>query len=350
MAGAQPVLEQQWRRFVVTVLCGVLGLTLGYVTLAVLLDPYETGRVTLMSRGAVRPQGPRTAIALRGRDPAYDGALIGNSHLQLIEPASLSRLTGMPFVQLSVPATGPSEQFAALHWFLRHHPKPGAIVLSADAFWCGDDPAFPSEHAFPYWLIGDWTAYLSGLLRFTAAQETVNRIGWLFDRRRKAAAADGWWNYEPDYLALGFGRDRRFAAKLDMPVGSEPEPHRNGPFPIETRLVAALAEVPPTTPVVLLFPPVYAAAEPPVGSPRARAETACRAAIRAGLSRHPLSEVVDWRDGRPQSRDPGAFFDQSHYRLPVAQAIGGEIANAIIRLRSRDAEPGPRPWQPRRTP
>lgn len=350
MVGRQPVPDQRWRGFAATILSGIVALLLGYLALAVLVDPYETGRVTLISRGAVRPQGPRTAIALRGRDTAYEAALIGNSHLQLIEPATMSRLTGVPFVQLSVPATGPSEQFAVLHWFLRHHPKPGAIVLSADAFWCVDDPAFTSEHPFPYWLIGDWASYLRGLLRFTAAQETVNRIGWLLDPKRKAAAADGWWNYEADYLALGYGRDTRLAAKLDVPAGPEPEAHHAGPFPIESRLVTALAEIPTTTPVVLLFPPVYAAAEPPAGSPRARAEAACRAAIRAGLAHHPLSAVVDWRDGRPQSRDPGDFFDQSHYRLPVAQAIGGEIANAIIRLRSRDADTGAQPWQPRRTP
>lgn len=350
MAGRHSVPDRAWREFAAAIVCGVVALAVGYLALAVLVDPYETGRVTLLSRGAVRPQGPRTAVALRGRDEAYRGALIGNSHLQLIEPATLSRLTGIPFVQLSVPATGPAEQFAVLRWFLRHHPKPEAIVLAADAFWCADDPAFPSEHPFPYWLVGDWTSYLRGLFRLTAAQETVNRIGWLFSRKHQSAAADGWWDYEPDYLALGYGRDSKIRERLKIPAGAEPEIHRAGPFPIEARLGAALAEVPPATPVVLLFPPVYAAAEPPAGSPRAKAEASCRGAIRAGLSRHPLSAVVDWRDGRPQSRDPAAFFDQSHYRLPVAQAIGAEIANAIIRLQSSDPDPGARPWQPRRTP
>lgn len=338
MSDRLPAPGREWRRFVCAVLCGVTVILTGYLSVAVIVDPYETGRVTLLSRGAVRPQGPRTAVALRGRDAAYRAALIGNSHLQLIEPAALSRLTGVPFVQLSVPATGPAEQFSVLRWFLQHHPEPDAIVLSADAFWCKDDPAFAPEHPFPFWLIGDWTTYLGGLLQFSAAQETVNRIGWLLSRRRKSAVADGWWNYEDNYLALGYGHDPRITAKLAIPAGPEPVAHQAGPFPIEARLREALAEIPPTTPVVLLFPPVYTALEPPAGSPRAGAEAACRAAIRAGLSTHPRSAVIDWRNGRPQSRDPGAFFDQSHYRLPVAQAITGEIANAIIRLRSRGAK------------
>lgn len=340
MGRPEPSEESAWRRFSVATLLTVAGLLLGCLLLAVVVDPYETGRVTLLSKGAVRPQGPRTAIALRGRDPAYRGAVIGNSHIQLVEPAALSRLTGVPFVQLSIPGTGPAEQFAVLSWYLRHHPHPEAIVLAADAFWCADDPAFPSGHPFPGWLLGDWPAYLRGLLRFTTVQETVNRLGWLADARRKVAVADGWWNYENDYLVQGFGRDPKLAARLDIPAGPEPEPHRAGPFPIGPAFRAALAGIPVATPVVLVLPPVYAASEPPPGSPRAAAEDACRATILAELSRHARSAVVDWRNGRAQSRDPALFFDQSHYRLPVAEALTGEIANAITRLRANDANRG----------
>ena len=333
MALPPPAPDRDWRRFATAVLVAAVALLAGYLVLAVILDPYETGRSTLLSRGAVRPQGPRTAVALRGRDPAFRGAVIGNSHIQLIEPAALSRETGIPFVQLSVPATGPAEQFAVLGWFLRHHPHPEAIVLSADAFWCADDPAFPSEHPFPYWLIGDWPSYLRGLLRFTAAQETVVRIGWLFNKRRKSAAQDGWWNYEDDYIVQGFGRNPKLVARLDHPAGPQTEPHRAGPYPIVERLRAALAQIPAATPVVLVFPPVYAASEPPAGSPRAGAEAACRSAIRTEFAKHSRGAVVDWRNDRPQSRDRALFFDQSHYRLPVGEAITGEIAAALLRMR-----------------
>lgn len=338
MAGGLPTIARRWRGFAVAVLLGTAGLLAGYLALAVIVDPYETGRVKLLSRGAIRPQGPRTAIAWRGRDPAFEGALIGNSHLQLIEPSVLTERTGIPFVQLTIPATGAAEHFAVLRWFLRNHPQPAAIVLGADAFWCADDPAFPNPNPFPFWLIGDWPGYLSGLLRLPAAEEVASRIGWLLSAKRPKAPADGWWNYEPDYLALGFGRDPVLIARLDKPVGAEPEPHRGGPFPIAEAFRAALAAIPEATPVVLLMPPVYAAGEPPAGSPRAKAEAACRATIRAELARHRLSAVVDWRDGRPPLKDPSLFLDQTHYRLPVAREIGAEIANAIIRLRAKDAE------------
>jgi hypothetical protein len=330
--------DRDWRGFARTLVLAAASLMAGYLALAVLIDPYDTGRSTLLSRGAVRPQGPRTASAARGRDPAYTGVVIGNSHIQLIEPAALSRLTGIPFLQLSVPATGPTEQFALLGWYLRHHPRPAAIVLSADSFWCADDPVFPSEHGFPYWLVGDWPAYLRGLIRFSAAQETVNRRGGRATPRRKAAAADGWWDYERNYLSQGFGIDPAKKAALEKPVSPGVEPHHGGPFPIATRLRAELSRIPSATPVVVVFPPVYARAEPAPGTPRARAEAACRAAVRTELAAHGLSTVVDWRDGRPEAADPDQFFDQTHYRLPLARSLTAEIADAVVRLRTRMTE------------
>jgi hypothetical protein len=333
----RPAADRDWRAFGRTLALAAAGLLAGLLALAVVTDPYDTGRVGLLSRGAVRPQGPRTASALRGRDPAFTGAVIGNSHIQLVEPAALTRLTGVPFVQLSVPATGPAEQFALLEWFLRHHPRPEALVLSADAYWCADDPAFPPEQPFPFWLLGDWPAYLRGLARFSAVQEAVNRVGWLLNPRRKLAAADGWWNYESNYLGQGFGTDPRLRARLDRPTGPEPEPRRAGPFPIAERLRAELARLPAGTAVVLVFPPVYAGAEALPGSPRARAEAACRAAVRGALAAHPASAVVDWRGGRPEARDADGFFDRSHYRLPVARPLTAEIASEIVRLRVGEA-------------
>jgi hypothetical protein len=44
---------------------------------------------------------------------------------------------------------------------------------------------------------------------------------------------------------------------------------------------------------------------------------------------------VDWRDGRPEAADPDLFFDQTHYRLPLARSLTTEIAAAIVRLRTQ---------------
>ncbi|QIJ75599.1 hypothetical protein GU700_13925 [Methylobacterium sp. NI91] len=328
---------RNWAGFARLFLGTVIGLLAAYLALAFLIDPYDSGRSTLFSAGAVRPQGPRTAAASRGRDPAFAGAVFGNSHIQLVEPARLTAATGIPFVQLSVPATGPGEQLTLLAWFLHHHPAPKAIVLAVDDYWCIADPALPNDKPFPFWLYShEPLAYLRGLLRFSVAQEVVERAGWLLGPRRKRAAADGWWDYEPDYLRLGALDGERFRAARETPVPDAPDPGKAGPdFPAAARLGAALAALPPETAVVMVFPPVYAAGLPRPGTPRARAETACRAAMTEALRLHERSALVDARHERPASHEPDLFFDQTHYRHALARPLADEIAAAIDRLRKK---------------
>ena len=324
--------ETAWRSFARGFLVSALGLLAGYLALAVALDPYDSGRSPLGTPG-LRPQGPRTAAASRGRDPAFQGAIIGNSHIQLIEPERLSRLTGIPFVQLAIPATGPGEQVVVLDWFLRHHPEPKAIVLAPDDLWCGDDPALRNDKPFPFWLFSDdWPSYLHGLMRFAVAQEVVGRVGWLMRKRRPLARADGWWDYEPDYLKLGSGEAERRAEARDRPVPDTPEPGQAGPFPAADALRSALRRVPAATPVIAVLPPVWHAALPRPGTARAAAEAACKAALGDALASHPRSALLDWRRDGAAARDPDLFFDRSHYRHPLAQRVSDDIAAALARL------------------
>ncbi len=322
-----------WHRFARGFVLAAIGLVAGYLALAFLLDPYDSGRSRLASVGAVRPQGPRTAAALRGRDPAFGAAIIGNSHIQLVEPERLGRLTGLAFVQLAIPATGPREQLVVLDWFLRHHPAPRAIVLAPDDFWCTDDPTLRNDKPFPFWLFAaDLPDYLRGLMRYAVAQEVIERIGWLLRRKRPHARADGWWDYEPDYLKQGFGSDPRHAAARERPVPDEPDPGRGGPFPAADALRAALARVPAATPVVVVLPPVYRAALPRPGTPRAAAEAACKSALAAALASHPRSALLDWRRDGPDAGDPALFFDRSHYRHALARPLAEAVAGALARL------------------
>jgi hypothetical protein len=320
----------RWSSFAKTFACTGLCLVAGYLTLAYAVDPYDSGRSDLLAAQGVRPQGPRTAAASRGRDPAFPGAIIGNSHIQLLEPERLGAATGIPFVQLSVPATGPGEQFVILDWFLRNHPEPRALVAAADEYWCTADPSLPNVKPFPYWLFArETSAYLRGLLRVSVAEEVVNRVGWLLRGRPERARPDGWSDYEPAYLELGYGNDPRRAAELEVPAPEHPEPGRAGPFPAAGRLAASLARVPAGTVLVLVFPPVYGAGLPRPGTPRAAADEACKAALTQAARRHGASAVVDWRRPRPELLDSGQFFDQRHYRHPVARQLADEIARAI---------------------
>ena len=309
----------------------------GYLALAYLIDPYDSGRSPLVSGSGVRPQGPRMAAASRGRDPAYSGAVIGNSHIQLVSPERLRDRSGIPFVQLSVPATSPAEQFVILDWYLRHHPEPEAVVIAPDEYWCTDDPALPNPKSFPFWLFADSThAYLRGLMRFSVAEEVVIRLGRSLHRDPPRARPDGWSDYEAQYIGLA-ARDHRKAreqaAQRDTPAPETPDPGRAGPdFPASTRLAELVGRLPARAALVVVFPPVSPAALPRPGTARDAAEAACKAAVATAVRRHPRSAVIDWRTDRPDLADPSLFFDRSHYRQPVATRLADAMAEAIRSL------------------
>ncbi|MFH6784833.1 MULTISPECIES: hypothetical protein [Methylobacterium] len=321
--------EAAWRRFAVRLVSAAALLLAGYLALALAVDPYDTGRPRLLARDGVRPQGPRTATASRGRDPAYRAAIIGNSHIQLIAPERLRAATGIPFVQLSVPGTGPGEQFRVADYFLRHHPQARALVIGADAFWCTGDPALPPLRPFPSWLLAaDWPGYLRGLLRITVASEVVNRIGWAMRSAPRRAAPDGYWDYEPDYLRLGDPDMPERVASRAQAAPDGPDPGEGGPgFPAAARLRALADRLPPETALVLVFPPVAPATRPRPGTPRAAAADSCRAALAAAVA--PRGRVVDWSGDRPDLHGPDLFFDGSHYRQPVARRLESNIAAAL---------------------
>lgn len=331
--------DRRWSPFGRTFVVAALATLASYLALAYAVDPYDTGRSNLLSVGAVRPQGPRTAAAVRGRDGAYRGAILGNSHIQLIEPSRLSQATGIPFVQLSVTATSPAEQFALLGWYLRHHPVPRALVVAADAYWCTDDPRLANPMPFPFWLLSEsLPVYLRGLVRWSVFEETGERLRWLAAKRRTEASRDGWWDYENDYLAQGYGSDPRHVAEREAVAPDAPDPGRAGPdFPAAARLGGIAAALPDDTALVLVFPPVYAPGLARRSTPRAAADSACKAAIAGALQGHPNSAIVDWRRERPELHDPAQFFDQTHYRHPLAQRVGAEIAEAVRALRGRPA-------------
>ena len=182
-----------WRPFGVIFVAAAAAILAALLATAFLLDPYDTGRSPLQKPG-VRPQGPRTAGASRGRDLSFNAAIIGNSHIQLLSPERLNAQTGLAFVQLSIVATGPKEMFPVLKWFLRHHPSPRALVIGADRLWCADEVASWNNAPFPFWLYSSGALeYIRGLLRMAVLEELPRRVrtSWRRGRREPGRTATG---------------------------------------------------------------------------------------------------------------------------------------------------------------
>jgi hypothetical protein len=303
---------------------------LGIFSLLVLFDPYDTGRfLHLPLRPGVSPQGPNTANASRGRDPAFGAAIFGNSTVQALRPTVLTRATGVETVSLIVPGSGPAEQLAVADWFVRNRRRPRALIFGMDGSWCTADPSLRGPYPFPFWLYArSPLEYLAGLFRFDVLERLPRRIGYLLGQRERAVP-NGYWDYEIDYRAINYEAGAR--EKL-MQVGPAGPVNTTGRFPAAAALRAFLGAVPPETVVILLRPPVFMTGLPQPGTPYARSEAGCRQAFAEIAAERPRTAIIDWRTDRPETRSAENFFDQVHYRKPMAGMLEDEIASTFAAL------------------
>jgi hypothetical protein len=312
-----------WDRWLVTFLGALaLGAALVY-TLLVIVDPYDSGRVGMLGIKGVDDVSPRTANASRARDQSFDSAIIGNSTGQLIKPSELSRLTGLRFVQLTTPGTGPREQLAILDYFVRKHAKIGAIVVVTDASWCSRDSTLPQQHPFPYWLYEEGDLDFLGRLFSSRALSLAWRRILVGLGLRQRTAPDGFWDYE----LLG---PREFQPVIVPRDDGGPAPAKvSENFPGIALLDAAIRKLPPNRPVVLLVPPSYYTMLPRPGSLAAAEEQACATALRKLVAGRAHSNFIDFRVDNALTRDPVNFMDFGHYRAPIARRMEQGIAESI---------------------
>lgn len=311
-----------WGRWL-AVFLGVLGAIAVLVfAFLIAIDPFDSGRYVPSLIAGVSDESPRTANASRGRDPNFDSAIIGNSSGQALRPATLSQLTGLRFVQLTVPGSGPSEQLALLRWFVRHHQRIGALTFVTDSTWCTGNPALPIAHPFPFWLYSDsHFEYLSHLFSSRALGRSLRRIR-LARGTRQRSAPDGYWDYE----LLGHGEFRPDAGIPDDFGVARGETWPG--FPAVDQLRTFIAGI-GDTPVVIVMPPLMATNLPRAGTPGAARLAACKAALAQLVAGRARSNFLDFRLDDPATRERANFMDSMHYRAPIARAIEQRIAESL---------------------
>ena len=321
MAEFKPAPEQVWRRFAVLLLA-LFGGGMAFVYVALLvIDPYDTGRFPTFMKPGVVDSGQRTSNASHGRDPRFNAAVIGNSRGQMLDPAKLSELTGLSFVQLTTPASGPREQMTMLRYFMAHHRKIDALVLNVDERWCTHDPSLPIILPFPFWLYRGDLEYLANLLSTRAVTFGARRV-------KMALGLD-----EPDdargYQDYETGHVRNFHPRVKPPPDKPVVAPLDTPFPGFDLLDAVLTELSPQTRVVFEMSPVYQEWLDELGPqmvadlPRCKAEFARRAAAR------PHTAFLDYLVEGPISHDAESFMDTQHFRLNVARLIEANIAEVL---------------------
>ncbi|CAO4147775.1 SGNH/GDSL hydrolase family protein [Methylorubrum thiocyanatum] len=325
----------EWRHFVLLFL-GVAALAgLACIGFVAALDPYGLRAGPGRAPGPLMDGNQRFMYPQVARSGAYDGAVFGTSTLRLLDPAALERAFGGRFANLSMNAATPYEQAELARLYLRHN-RPKALVFGIDPTWCEPEAAERrlTFRAFPAWLYRPDAAW--GVLRqvngqsvSTAADALLSRLGIV----RARLAANGYAVFTPPEgfydaaRAQAHIRSARAAqAAAEAEPGYRPTP-ADAPMPALGWLDALLAQAPPETRTLVVFPPVHVAQQGAPGSPAAEREAACKAAVTRIGAAHGAT-VVDFRIPSPITRQDTNYWDPLHYRLPIAARIVADLKAA----------------------
>ena len=317
-----------WWRFAAIFLVTAIVAAGGFLLIAFLLDPFDTGRSPVRTGQGVPQQINRFAHASRARNPAYNAAIFGNSRIQLVEPAVLTKATGIPFVSLGIEGSYPREQLTVMDWFLAHHPDPAVIIVGIDGVWCEGNYA-QQGNPFPYWLYSPSDfAYLRGLFRATTLEGVLRYVSYAIGRRAPSRP-DGFWDFETLYLKASMDSEEKQRALLRPELTTDI--NLTGRFPAADELAARLARLPSTTRVVLVRPPVFYTGLPTPGTEAMATEVACRDRFAALVKSRPNTALLDWRVDRPEVHERSFFFDHTHYRKPIAHLIEKDLIAVLGR-------------------
>ena len=304
---------------------GALGIgALLLLALMIVVDPYDSGKFGLLGINGVDDRDTLTATASRARDQQFDSAVIGNSTAQMLNPAQLSRATGLRFVQLYLTGASPREQLTVLDFFLRNHQRVGALVFVTDPYWCVHQRVEYPNDRFPYWLYDNSSLpYLARLLSFPAIERVSQRIsigmGW-----RKPRVPDGFFSYE-DIWHPGVFRE---TSRPRDPAPAESTAVRER-FPEIALLDAAIKRLPASVAVVVVVPPTLSTTIAVPGTPAAAERAACNAALQRTVAGRPHSNFINYRIENTLTRDRNNFADFIHYRPIIADKMAEGIADSI---------------------
>ncbi len=316
-----------WRKLLRRYIAASIGLAAAIGASLVALDPYDTGRLSLFDGYGVPQFGQRLTAASLARAPDAQAAIIGNSTIQLIDPARLMGLTKLRFISLAIPGTGPLEQLTVAEWYRRHHPGGGesparAVVFGLDQSWCRGDGRLELTNPFPFWLYGDSLAdYVANLMRIKTFEAVARKLKLVIGIERPLRS-DGYRDYE-----IGHPRDAAVREFAVPPADTAlPDPIRFSAVP---RLRHFLRELPEATIAVLVFVPRHHTLLPPPGSGSERLASRCKEAFHDLAAERDRTILLDLLVDGEIARDDRNFWDQLHYRRNVAQVIEGEIAAAL---------------------
>lgn len=328
-----------WKAHVGTLLGTFAGAIVALVAFVVTMNPYGNLPNTVLRDHVMMDDNQRYQYPSVVRSGRYDSLIIGTSTSRLLDPKPFAAALGGRFANVAMNAGTAWEQTELTKLFLRHQPKPHALVVGIDWVWCAKDADREriTFRGFPEWMYdGNPRNDLAYMLNTRAVEIAGRRLGAALGLAKPRLPPDGWEIFTPperDYdlekvrvKIYGAGA-RRLPKPKDPPdTMSEDERAR-----LQLPALAWLEDLISHSKwrrVLLIFPPVHVVAQPQPGSRAALEEAECKSRIAAIGARH-RAPVVDFRIDSYITREDSNFWDPLHYRVGIAERVARGIDDAL---------------------
>lgn len=326
-------------RFIALFLAGSGGLAALVLLALAMIDPYGLSPLRLPMARPIMDINQRFMYPQLARSGRFDSAVFGTSTLRLLDPDKLNAALGGQFANLAMNAATPWEQLQLARLFLRDARSPRTILLGIDAPWCADDADTPARRitfrAFPERFYDD--NIFNDLLQYfnLKSLEIAGRlVAFHLNRATPRIRQDGYENFLPpdadwtqayaDRLLWPNGRQDR--TPQSPPFAYTQEQRRALRFPAIGWLSAFAAALPAQTRLLLVLPPNHISAQPVPGTHAAALEAECRTALVGSLGTRAL--IIDMNFPNTLTKADSLYWDQLHFRLPVADQVLDRIREA----------------------
>jgi hypothetical protein len=331
---------RRWGTFLRSLAVFAFALAAPVLVFNLLIDPYDANPLRLPFRRALMDINQRFMYPQVLRSGEFDGAVFGTSTLRLLRPADLEAGFGGHFANFGMNAATPFEQSQAVRLYVSHTPRLRTLIWGIDAGWCEEDADQPAklvtERAFPPWLYGESgfaaiphmfnlrTLEISGRL-------VLNRLGLMKERLPR----NGYEVFTPPESSYDAARARQHIwGGRQRPMSAASATDNAGTaeragwrYPGLRFLADGLGGLPTGARLILVFPPVHIAFEPPPASPEAARAAECKRRVAAIADAHG-GIVADFGFPSPITRVDDNYWDPLHYRLPIAKRVAEALRQA----------------------
>ncbi len=324
--GARP---QDWGRFLRWMVAAGLGLGMVLYAFIVTVDPWDAlpGSPPL-PRVPVTTNARFTFPAL-ARAARFDSVVLGTSTSRLLRPDSLDRDLGGHFANLAMNSATAWEQSRLLAVFAAAHPSPRMVLIGLDDSWCRlGSEVERNARPFPDWMYAGsrWAGYRE-MFTLYALQEAASEAWTMIGFKRRVYGLNGYTDFLPPESAYDATKvDAIFQAWGYPPAGPPlPEPLPHAALGL---LAPALRLLPAETAKLLFFTPDSLAQQGLPGSVTAQKWASCKQAVLQDVEGIARVRVVDFMILSAITRARANYWDPIHYRVPVADQIMAELAQA----------------------